>query len=90
MQLRDAGIGDIISIPTCWPRLVVVAGMETLDVICGVVLVRLTWESPDEDGCVTLSEMTKIQRLWIAYPDAPIKTEGGLKISLSRPGESPT
>lgn len=73
MDLRDVEVGDIIEVPTCCPSRVTVLDVEPVDVICGVILVRLRWTSPMDDGVTTMSERTRINRMWIAGSDAPIK-----------------
>jgi hypothetical protein len=82
VQLYDAGVGDVIEIPTHHPRTVTVTGWEHAAVPVSVWLglqgdlCRLSWTAPGGwRGATTLSDATVIDMVSKAGPDNPARKQ---------------
>jgi hypothetical protein len=92
MQLYDAGIGDVIEIPTHHPRQVTVTGWEHAGIPVSVWLglqgdlCRLSWTADGARGTTTLSDATVIDMVARAGPDDPARQryEADLEAALAQ------
>jgi hypothetical protein len=84
VELYDAGVGDIIEIPTHWPSTVTVTDWEHSGTPTSSAchwagmkgdLCRITWTADGARGTTTLSDATVIDMVTKAGPDNPIRRQ---------------
>lgn len=88
MELYDAGIGDVITIPTHHPSEIVVTGYAWADTRASGEYTHLSWQGTgrwaDWNGTTLLSDAAAVGLLAKAGPDNPLrrKYEADIEASL--------
>ena len=82
IQLYDAGVGDVVSIPAHHPRVVTVTGWRggfgANAWIHGWMagdLAQFSWTAPGWSGVTSMSEAALVELVYKAGPDDPIRKQ---------------